>query len=252
MNITRYVVAGVVSVALHMSLMLAHKEQQVFAMPSGSTSQSVSLNFVAPKASPTEKPSEQQKTDPTPQEKPVVKETAPEVVKKEVVKKKPQPVKKPEPKKVVKKPQPKPAPKKKPVEKVVKQEKTKPLKPEKTEEKKVDKAPSSSDSAPKAVVNSGVSSEPILVTEPAFLSKPVQPRYPRIARKRGIEGVATYEIWLDEKGRQVKQVLISSSGATILDKSALDAIKQWQFSTHTVNGVAMAHRIQIPVRFKLD
>ncbi len=82
MNITRYVVAGVVSVALHMSLMLAHKEQQVFAMPSGSTSQSVSLNFVAPKASPTEKPSEQQKTDPTPQEKPVVKETAPEVLRK--------------------------------------------------------------------------------------------------------------------------------------------------------------------------
>lgn len=125
-------------------------------------------------------------------------------------------------------------------------------KPEKTVEKKADKAPSNSDNAPQTVVNSGVSSEPILVTKPAFLSKPVQPRYPRIARKRGIEGVATYEIWLDEKGQQVKQVLISSSGATILDKSALDAIKQWQFSTHTVNGVAMAHRIQIPVRFKLD
>ncbi len=59
MNITRYVVAGVVSVALHMGLMLTHKEQQVFAMPSGSTSQSVSLNFVAPKAPSVDKPAEQ-------------------------------------------------------------------------------------------------------------------------------------------------------------------------------------------------
>ena len=61
-----------------------------------------------------------------------------------------------------------------------------------------------------------------------------------------------YEVWLDENGNQVKQVLISSSGATILDNSALKAIKQWEFSPNIVNGQKMAYRVRLPVRFKLD
>lgn len=61
-----------------------------------------------------------------------------------------------------------------------------------------------------------------------------------------------YEVWLDENGDQVRQILISSSGATILDNSALKAIKKWKFSPHIVNGQKMAHRVRLPVRFKLD
>ncbi|MEF1306628.1 energy transducer TonB, partial [Vibrio owensii] len=98
----------------------------------------------------------------------------------------------------------------------------------------------------------GATSQPVMIDQPAFVSQPVQPRYPRSARKRGIEGVALYEVWLDENGNQVKQVLIESSGAEMLDVSALRAIKQWQFSPHISGGQKVAHRVQIPVRFKLD
>ncbi|WP_412179249.1 energy transducer TonB [Vibrio fortis] len=89
------------------------------------------------------------------------------------------------------------------------------------------------------------------MTKPSFSVRPTPPKYPRQARRRGVEGVATYEIWLDEDGKQVKQALVNSSGALLLDKAALDAIKMEIFTTHR-NGRAIAHRVRVPVRFNLD
>ncbi len=123
---------------------------------------------------------------------------------------------------------------------------------EKQVEKKAANEPVPEQKTTTASQSKGVSSQPVLVDRPTFVSQPVQPRYPRSARKRGIEGVALYEIWLDENGNQIKQVLIESSGADMLDNSALRAIKQWQFSPHISGGQQVAHRVQIPVRFKLD
>lgn len=91
-----------------------------------------------------------------------------------------------------------------------------------------------------------------LVSKPTFATRPGPVNYPRLAKRRGIEGQVLIEIWIDAKGQQLKQKLIKSSGAHILDKAALDAIKKWHFSSHLVNGKAIAHRVQIPVRFKLD
>ncbi|WP_261314480.1 energy transducer TonB [Vibrio hangzhouensis] len=238
---TRYVVAGAISVALHLSFMLFQKEQQVFAMPSGSTSQMVSLNFVAQREviepepqTNHSRPAKQTKTEKSATSNPNSPSSPKQTT--EALKQatqKTSPLKK--------------APKK--VEPTPNQTDTK--KSEQSDEASK-KEPAATRDASQPAVNSGVNHQPILLEQPSFLTKPVQPKYPRIARKRGIEGVATYEIWLDEQGQQVKQVLISSSGATILDRSALEAIKEWQFSAHIVNGVAMAHRIHIPVRFKLD
>ncbi len=98
----------------------------------------------------------------------------------------------------------------------------------------------------------GVSEQPILIDQPDFISPPTKPRYPRLAQRKGIEGTATYEIWLDETGQQIKRTLVSSSGANMLDAAALDAIKKWKFTPRKVNGISMAHRVQIPIRFKLD
>ncbi|WP_341662032.1 energy transducer TonB [Vibrio sp.] len=103
-----------------------------------------------------------------------------------------------------------------------------------------------------ATSHQGATTKPVLIKKPSFLSKPVQPIYPRLARKRGLTGVVTYEVWLDEDGQQMSQQLISSSGQTILDKSALKAIKKWKFSPHSINGQKIAHRVRIPVRFNMD
>ena len=269
MNVPRYVIAGGASLVIHAALLFVAQESKVFAMPAGSQSNTVSINFT-PKRAPSQA---QQKT--------VTEPVEPEPIKEPVSKAEPKPVEpkavepkqaKPTPKKkaITNKPQPKKVEKKigkkKPVQKksvaekrVVKKERPEPKakskptsQPEKLADKKVDKDMDASANQPQEV-NQGLSNkEPVLITKPSFSSRPTPPNYPRQARRRGIEGVATYEIWLDAEGKQVKQALVNSSGALMLDNAALEAIKQWKFSPHTVNGRAIAHRVQIPVRFRLD
>ena len=269
MNVPRYVIAGGASLVIHAALLFVAQESKVFAMPAGSQSNTVSINFT-PKSTPSQA---QQKT--------VTEPVEPEPIKEPVSKAEPKPVEpkavepkqaKPTPKKkaITNKPQPKKVEKKivekKPVQKkpvaekkVVKKEhpepkaKLKPTpQPKKLADKKVDTNMDESANQPQEV-NQGLSNkEPVLITKPSFSSRPTPPNYPRQARRRGIEGVATYEIWLDAEGKQVKQALVNSSGALMLDNAALEAIKQWKFSPHTVNGRAIAHRVQIPVRFRLD
>lgn len=260
MNVKRYTIAGGVSLAIHASFLFVTQESKSYAMPAGEQSQVVSLNLAAaptpvqkveqksvevsksvkpPKVAP---PQAAAKTEATPTKtKTATKKPKPEPVKKVVAKK---PV---EQKKVVEKiektiEQPKPIA----MEKAVEQKVITDTATEKPDEFKPEVKPSM------AAAKKGANSKPVLVEKPSFLSKPAAPKYPRLATKRGIEGVARYEVWLDENGKQIKQVLITSSGATILDKSALDAIKKWRFSPHSVNGQRTAHRVQIPVRFKLD
>ncbi|WP_104034296.1 energy transducer TonB [Vibrio jasicida] len=249
MNLQRYVIAGGASLAIHAALLFVSQETKVFAMPAGNPASTVSLNLVsAPKsvkAQPApqeevEKKQTETKKQPEPKPEPVKKPIEKPVVKKEAVKKKPPVKKEPKPIKPPKKPQPtKPVAKKDP-------------EPKEKVEKKVAKEPVQEQKAAPTNESKGATSEPVLVDKPAFVSQPVQPRYPRSARKRGIQGVALYEIWLDANGNQVKQVLIESSGAEMLDASALRAIKQWEFSPHISGGQQVAHRVQIPVRFKLD
>lgn len=264
MNVPRYVIAGGASLVIHAALLFVAQESKVFAMPAGSQSNTVSINFT-PKNTPSPaqqktitepvepepiketvsqakpkpvepKAVEPKQAKPTPNKKAITNKPQPKKVDKKVVEKKP--VAK---KKVVKKKRPEPEPKSKPTPQ-----------PEKLADKKVDKNQAESANQPQEV-NQGVSNqEPVLVTKPSFSSRPTPPNYPRQARRRGVEGVATYEVWLDAEGKQIKQALVNSSGALMLDNAALDAIKQWKFSPHTVNGRAIAHRVQIPVRFRLD
>jgi len=258
-NVPRYVIAGGASVALHAALLFVAQESKVFAMPAGSQSTSVSINFVpsAPSAvSAPDNESQPVQPEPTAEKKSTPEPPTPQEVAPPVKTKPAQTAPLP-PKKVVEK---KPKPKVKPEQPNTKAQtpKKKAVKPKPKIEKKPPtdtvKKPSqvAQRQAPPQEVNQGVSSTPVLVTKPSFAARPSPPRYPRMARKRGIQGVAIYEIWLDEDGNQTKQALVSSSGALMLDKAALDAIKKWKFSAHTVNGKAIAHRIQIPVRFKLD
>ncbi|EDP60514.1 TonB-like protein [Vibrio sp. AND4] len=232
---------------LHAALLFFSQETKVFAMSAGVPISSVSLNLVSapmpPQTQPTPQdvvdeklPKTNKKLEPKPVPKPTKKAVKKPVVKKEAVKKntakkKPKPVKKtPTPKSVAKK---QPQPKEKVADNVAK----KPVQHQQTAT---------------ASQSKGASTQPVMIDQPTYVSRPIQPIYPRSALKRGIEGVALYEVWLDENGNQIKQVLIESSGAQMLDVSALRAIKQWQFSPHISGGQKVAHRVQIPVRFKLD
>jgi len=246
-NVQRYVIAGGASLAIHAALLFVSQETKVFAMPAGNPASSVSLNLVsAPPAVEKSTPEnvaplkEQQPQDQPEPEKKIVKKQVvkKDAVKKKVVEKKPEPVKQSKPKTV------------EPTKTVTKQKVQPEAKPKKKTEP-VKKETVAQQSAP-ASQSKGATSQPDLVDKPTFVSQPTQPRYPRSAQRRGIEGVALDEIWLDENGNQIKQVLIESSGTESLDASALRAIKQWQFTPHISGGLKVAHRVQVPVRFKLE
>lgn len=257
MNISRYALAATVSIAVHAGVFSQFEVKNAFAMQVGQQATSISLQLVKPATIAT-----------TPTQKP-------HVLKKDVVKSDnaemhspTQPIPEPQTSSKAKTPAPKKQPKQMPKatplrskEPIAERSTSKASKqasnkaPAKPAVKVADKPVNEPDVTPQTAsvaAKAGVAETPVLVEQPAFVTPPTKPKYPRLSQRRGIEGTAMYEIWLDENGNQIKQNLLSSSGASMLDKAALDAIKQWKFSPRTVNGVSMAHRVQIPIRFKLD
>ncbi len=77
------------------------------------------------------------------------------------------------------------------------------------------------------------------------------PKYPRLARRRGYEGVVILEVFVDESGHAKKVMLLSSSGHSLLDKAALKAVRKWRFQPGSRDGIPEAMNVQVPVRFQL-
>lgn len=98
---------------------------------------------------------------------------------------------------------------------------------------------------PSAAQASGSSSEP------RFRVPPSAPEYPKASRMRRQEGTVLLEVKLGTQGEQLQVVLLKSSGFPLLDRSALKAVKRWQFLPQEINGQAVSHVVRIPVRFEL-
>lgn len=91
-----------------------------------------------------------------------------------------------------------------------------------------------------------------IILDPQFKSDPQPPVYPRLARKRGQEGVVWLDVWLDSRGEQTKLEVYDSSGVGSLDQAAIDAVSQWQFVPKHAAGMTIASRVRIPVHFVLN
>ncbi len=100
-------------------------------------------------------------------------------------------------------------------------------------------------------VPEGLSEEIPVVTEPAFRSTPRPPSYPRMARRRNLEGVVLIEVLVDEAGNSQEIKIIESSGHEILDKAALRAVKKWEFKPMVRDGIATLSKVRVPVAFNL-
>lgn len=97
-----------------------------------------------------------------------------------------------------------------------------------------------------ASVNKGVVQE----AAPLYKTNP-PPKYPRMARRRGLQGVVTIEAKVNQSGKVDELRIFSSSGHTVLDKAALRAVRAWRFSPGTVGGRAQSMWVKVPVRFTL-
>lgn len=79
-----------------------------------------------------------------------------------------------------------------------------------------------------------------------------KPRYPMIARRSGYEGVVLLRVWVMESGKVGKIELERSSGYEVLDKSAIDTVKDWVFIPGKKNGVSISSWVMVPIRFELS
>lgn len=94
-------------------------------------------------------------------------------------------------------------------------------------------------------------SQTVELTQARFASPPPQPSYPRMARKKGLEGTATIEVMFNALGEQLALTLVQSSGFGLLDNAALEAVEHWQFEAPTPT-LASHYRVRVPIRFALN
>jgi len=77
----------------------------------------------------------------------------------------------------------------------------------------------------------------------------VEPEYPEEARKQQIQGPVALDVHINQDGA-VQQLKVLS-GDSLLAQAAIDAVKQWRFQPHTVNGHAVEMQTRITLNFKL-
>jgi protein TonB len=86
-------------------------------------------------------------------------------------------------------------------------------------------------------------------TAPAVLKR-VEPRYPEMARRAGTEGEVELEALVNEAGRVVEVRVTDSTGSTILERAAEDAIRRWVFAPAKQGDKTVASWVR--VRFVFD
>ena len=79
--------------------------------------------------------------------------------------------------------------------------------------------------------------KPALFTSPQPTYQP-KPKYPTVARRRGVEGSVIFELSVANDGHVIRALLIQSSGSSALDRSALKTIKTWQFPASKFNSLS--------------
>ena len=275
MNTQRYVVAGAVSLLVHSMFLAAMPTKDPITLTMGTDTPHVSLTFaaispeVAQASQPTVTPlTPVTPTVPKPTKSPVVSTmkrlakttTADKAISKKastskkatIQKKTIAPKKTPPIKKTVTPVKKKQLTHKKPIKQTSEVVTPTTATDAKTALKPIKASPNQSNTTATTAVDNAGTQTLKLVSKPTFATRPGSVNYPKLAKRRGIEGQVLIEVWIGTKGQQLNQKLIKSSGAQILDNAAMTAIKKWHFSAHIVNGTAIAHRVQIPVRFKLD
>lgn len=88
-------------------------------------------------------------------------------------------------------------------------------------------------------------------TEPPVPVRTVAPEYPGALKRSGVSGIVTVTCLIDEKG-DVQEVSLEKSSDDAFTQPALDAVRKWKFKPAKKDGVAVAIKVSIPVRFRIS
>ena len=86
--------------------------------------------------------------------------------------------------------------------------------------------------------------------EPTVVKK-IEPKYPDIALRAGLEGNVFLKVWVDKTGKVHKAVVLKSD-AEIFNQAAIDAAMQWVFTPAVMQKGPVAVWVSIPFRFRLS
>ncbi len=85
--------------------------------------------------------------------------------------------------------------------------------------------------------------------EPVIIKK-IEPKYPELAMRAGMEGKVWVKIWVDKEGKP-KQVVVLKSDNDIFNEPSIEAAKQFMFTPAVMNNGPVAVWVSVPFRFKL-
>lgn len=91
----------------------------------------------------------------------------------------------------------------------------------------------------------------LVEAKPDYLRNPA-PLYPREARRRSWEGLVLLEVAVSREGIPLSVRVAQSSGHVLLDKTAAQTVRGWQFLPARMGGVPVESSIRVPVRFELE
>ncbi len=118
---------------------------------------------------------------------------------------------------------------------------------------------------PNSILNTLASTGPGPVLHPAAPTRPlvrtsvimegnlihrVQPQYPAIAKQLHIQGAVVVNAIIGRDGRIGQAQVIR--GLALLNRAALDAVRQWQYRPYYLNGEPIEVETQITVNFVLE
>lgn len=84
----------------------------------------------------------------------------------------------------------------------------------------------------------------------AYLDNP-PPDYPLPARRRGISGQVLLRVEVSGEGRCLQARIHRGSGYEMLDRAALNAVRNWRFVPAMQSGKTISAWVEIPIRFEL-
>ena len=107
-----------------------------------------------------------------------------------------------------------------------------------------------------ADIQSAVHTSGAAFSEGSFTAYPLYrenmpPVYPEIARVRGFEGIVLVSAEILPTGRVEQAKIRKSSGYSILDQSALHAVKAWRFEPAKKSGRPFTMWVEVPIKFVL-
>ena len=108
-----------------------------------------------------------------------------------------------------------------------------------------------SQETPTNLANIPPAEEKVVFARPKYAENP-KPFYPVEAKRKGYQGETLLRVEVLSNGQVGQIQLKKSSGHEILDRSALDAVKQWKFTPAKKGDSPVPQWVNIPVVFRLQ